>query len=513
MNRVACFVFARLSLQLLLKKNNQWQGQAVAVLADRPKTKRGDETLSLVNELAARKGLRPGMRLGAALDLVPTLRAAHVTAEEMSVCEEELGRALLQFSPRVEKARDVSGAPGVFFVDPSGLDRLYGGGQAWCRSVRSYFSARSFSQATVIGFGRYPTYALAQHGMATRQFVQVFSGKKAQFLALRQVQLRSLELSPKLLYELQLLGIFDVGALLALDPAELSFRLGSQAKELYESLCDRHRLPIQAKPPSPDLSVQIEVAPPDDHLERLLFGIKSALHDLIALVSAQGLYIRALEITFSYERGGTHKERLEPATPGRDVQLFVELVRLRFSDLSLQGAVSHLRLEAHTSPAEGDQLSLFDSTEAYRQGRPNRDLQAADRAIARLRAAYGPSAVQSFVLREGHLPEAQFLSTPQQSGKFSGQFGSPPVSGSFGQQKVRRLFSKPKRLHEQGGPRQFRVAGDRVVQLLGPYRVSGGWWNQHVERDYYYGQTERGALLWLYQDRVREAWFWQGLVD
>ncbi len=444
------------------------------------------------------------MRLGAALDLVPTLRASRVSHEQISVCEEELGRSLLQFSPRVEKARDVSAAPGVFWVDPSGLHRLYGGPSAWCRAVRVYFTAQQYALSVAVGLGRYPTYALAQHGHRNRKHVQVFSSRKTQFYALREVRLSDLEIEPKLVYELQLLGVLNVGQLLALDPSELALRLGTAAKQLYESLCDRHRMPIQARAPQQELSVQIEVSPPDDHLERLLFGVKSALHDLVALVSSQGFCIRRLHIFFRYERGGEHREQLDPATPSRDVSLFLELVRLRFSNLSLQSEVSMLRLEAETSELEGDQLSLFDVAESVRHGRPPRDPEAAERAIARLQAAFGEQSVQSFVLRDGHLPEAQYGYVTREARGYAGQFRVPAVApvGSD-TQKVRRLFSKPKRLHKLEG----------VVQLLGPYRISGGWWNRYVERDYYYGQTERGVLLWLYQDRVRNAWFWHGFVD
>lgn len=231
-------------------------------------------------------------------------------------------------------------------------------------------------------------------------------------------------------------------------------------------------------------------------------------------MSARGCALSALQLVLSYERGGAHHERLEPAEPGRDVRLWMELVRLRLADRPLQGPVSALRLEAETTKMQGDQLSLFDFAEAYRQGRPRRDPQAAERAIARVRAAYGTGAVQTFVLREGHLPEAQFMQVPQQAGSYAANFHAPHSPPSAGApQNVRRLFSTPKSLTPMGGPRQFRVGGERVVRLLGPYRISGGWWNRYLERDYYYGQTEAGVLLWLYEDRVRNAWFWHGLVD
>jgi protein ImuB len=49
--------------------------------------------------------------------------------------------------------------------------------------------------------------------------------------------------------------------------------------------------------------------------------------------------------------------------------------------------------------------------------------------------------------------------------------------------------------------------------MQGPFRKSGGWWVRTVERDYYFVETDAGALLWVFYDRVRRGWFLQGFVD
>ena len=52
-----------------------------------------------------------------------------------------------------------------------------------------------------------------------------------------------------------------------------------------------------------------------------------------------------------------------------------------------------------------------------------------------------------------------------------------------------------------------------VTALHGPFRVSGGWWVRTVERDYYYAETQRGEILWVFYDRPRRRWFIHGEVD
>ena len=52
-----------------------------------------------------------------------------------------------------------------------------------------------------------------------------------------------------------------------------------------------------------------------------------------------------------------------------------------------------------------------------------------------------------------------------------------------------------------------------VVRMLGPYVVSGGWWNRALHRDYHFVETQKGEILWIYYDRARRRWFLQGRVE
>jgi protein ImuB len=84
---------------------------------------------------------------------------------------------------------------------------------------------------------------------------------------------------------------------------------------------------------------------------------------------------------------------------------------------------------------------------------------------------------------------------------------------------VRRMMAKPLPLssapyhtHEDG----WLLLGPKygpVDKLMGPYVFSGGWWTREIQRDYYFAETRRGDLLWLYYDRIRRKWFMQGAVE
>ena len=84
---------------------------------------------------------------------------------------------------------------------------------------------------------------------------------------------------------------------------------------------------------------------------------------------------------------------------------------------------------------------------------------------------------------------------------------------------VRRLFTKPQLLPPQ--VRQVRDDGwllsglehGAVVRILGPYIVSGGWWQHELHREYHFAELRRGDCLWVFYDRNRRRWFCQGSVE
>lgn len=249
----------------------------------------------------------------------------------------------------------------------------------------------------------------------------------------------------------------------------------------------------------------------------------------------RGEAVARLTITLSVERGEPVSMALEPAQATRDVALLVDLVRLRFGALVLPSRCTQLDLVVFGVRNPTEQLALFPQKE-------KRDAKAAARAMARVRAAFGPDSVTRARLRPAHLPEASFVWEPATELVPPRQLALPGLAdelrtddsraddsradddsraGEGLRRIVRILLPRPLPLpdppslpddpwpaHGQQGP---------LVRLSGPYRVSGGWWGTRtataVERDYYWAETRRGDLLWVYYDRPRRRWFLQGRAD
>ncbi|MBL4684627.1 MAG: hypothetical protein JKY37_08575, partial [Nannocystaceae bacterium] len=176
MDRTSCVDVPALPLQLLLRDNPQWREHPTVVVKD----DRPQGVILWANVFARRYRILPGMTFAAARSLATTLRAAVVGPEEIRKAVDELTCALSNFSPRVEPAMDhhpqtpegsrssaSRGAknpmqPGVFWVDPQGLDCLYGSLEHWAHSMQGALSKLGFVATVVVGFHRFRSYALAR---------------------------------------------------------------------------------------------------------------------------------------------------------------------------------------------------------------------------------------------------------------------------------------------------------------------------------------------------------------
>jgi len=493
MKRVGCVLLPMLSLQILLRKKPHWQNMPVAVVDDEGPHGR----ITHLNVLASKNRLRIGMRQTVARDLLPNLHAAVVTSEETSEVSRELISCLQTFSPRVEAIEHT----GAFHLDPEGLRRLYGGHHNWATSIHRYLLARHWRNSVTIGFHRHRALAVAmKHGGVT-----VLESVDQERRQSNETPLREFDLPGELCESLGALGIETLGDFLAVPAGELHSRFGHKASALHDSFADDMQLPIQPHGFDEPARISFQVDPPDEDQTRLLFAIKGALHSLLHQVRARGESLQSLDLSLHLERAPLHQEHIIPASPTSDLMLLLELIRLRLGEVCLRGPVEEVELLANTVRAHAEQVALPGH-------QPRRNMSAAHRALARIRAAYGEHSVTKARVHEAHLPEASFRWEPIQHARASEQDEVPSVFSM-----VRRVYARPKPLpprspkEPEAGPALAR--NQSIEHMYGPYRVSGGWWKRLVERDYYYAETDHGDLLWLFYDRPRKRWFLHGVLD
>jgi protein ImuB len=517
--KIACLDLPALPLQLVWRKEPDLRAHAVVVIdEDRPQG-----NVLWACERARRAGVLPGQRYAHALSLHRGLRARVVPPEQIEAAITELRAALHALSPRVEPSEE----PGTFWLDGEGLERIFPDapsesgplhvrpdaaratmpGQAWGMMIQRTIVGLGFAGAVVVGFSRFATYAIAR---ATRGGVTVLRSDADERTGASAVPLSRLDVDPKLRDSLARLGVTTLGQMVRLPGGGILERFGREAHRLYQLAAGERWDPLVplAPPEAPDEHVVLDDDEQD--IERLVFFLKGAIDRLLERLAARGRALTALHVELTLRANVGHTELradcIKPAAPTLDGRALLRLVHLRLTGMPPAAPVNAARVWADDVGASREQLAMFAS-------KPRRDLRAANEALARVRAELGDDAVVRAVLRDGHLPEASFgwerLAQVQQATP------TPKLVRPL----VRRLYAKPQMLPPQA--RQVRDDGwllsglehGAVVRILGPYVVSGGWWQHELHREYHFAELRRGDCLWVFYDRNRRRWFCQGAVE
>ena len=495
MDRQACVDLPAFPLQLQLLKKPEWRRYPCAIIdQDKPQGE-----LLWVSALARQHRILPGMRYSSALALCRELRAAEVPATTIAQAIHTLSaNTLTAFSPRVEA---LSKEPGVFWLDLSGLERLFPSFEDWASKLQQRLQQDGWVSRIVVGWDRFSSYAIAK----ATQGIQINDTSEEERYLAASVRLADLGIDPKMRDALDDLSVLTLGEFVALPREGVERRFGRSARELHEQATGEREPPMQAQSLRFEVCERVFLEHSVRNLEQLLKWVESLLVSALVTLAHRSELAQGIEVELRLENRGAQSEQLRTAEATNDPNQWLELLRLRLEDCRLHQGVQEIILKAQGKAMQEGQTELF-ATEA------RRDLAAANRALARIRAEFGGDAVQIARPNKGHLPEAQFV---WRSLDRLSEANPPRIFKSV---LVRRLFAKPKPLPPR--PRQepdgwlLRGLTDSPVdRVRGPFIISGGWWRREIHREYHFAETRKGDLLWFYYDRIRRRWFLHGRVE
>jgi len=491
---MACVECPSLALQHLLRKHPDWREHPVAVV-DRDKAQ---GTLLEVNRHALDQRIRPGQRYAAALSLCSELRAGVVDEDTLQQSLDEILDRLRYFSAGIEPSDE---EPGVFWIDASGLSLLYPSLKYWADSILREFDEHGLYARMVVGFSRFGTRVLTRSGKR----VQVYERRQDELGHAHCISMDRLPLTPSTLEVFHKLGVRQLADFARLPASGIRRRFDVAICRLHQMATGELWAPLQPLPPVEPLRAREKL----DYNERDLESLLHRLHELLIPLRAQLLQrrrlLRALQLELRLDNGAHFEEHLQPAQPILDLQQLLQLLRLRLQNKDLRAGVVELSIELEESRPSRRQMELF-------AAHARRDLDAAHRAFARLRAEFGDEAVQVADLGDGHLPQARFRWQRLEELRVA----HPRLVQT--PRLVRRLLEHPiavstPRRKEPDGWLIIGLGGGAIEEVRGPYVISGGWWARAVHREYHYVRTSRSGWLWVYFDRRRRRWFLQGSVE
>ena len=398
-----------------------------------------------------------------------------------------------EFTPRVE----AFGSTPVL-LDLQGLGRAWPSPRALGEALLEAARARRLEPRVVLAGSRVAALLVSQ---AQEGLTVLAPSEEA--AALAPLPLSLLDLDPEREETLRGWGLRTLGDLAALPAAGLAERLGPDAPRLRRLARGEDDAPLVATPLPESFACTLELEWPVDGLEPLSFVLARVLEPLCSGLARCGRRAVSLVLELGLVDGSRHRRALHPAAPSADPRTWRTLLLLDLETHPPRDAIQALTLRAEPTPARTVQFSLLDPA----QPSPERLAET----MARLHEWTSDGRGGAPVLLDTHRPGAFVM----------GSFAPGPFTGSrmpSGAPRIGLRVFRPPRPAEvslrEGRP-AFVSAGSvrgAVLDLSGPWRVSGDWWDvawSHEEWDV----ALAGGVYRIFRDRLREAWFIEGELD
>jgi protein ImuB len=399
------------------------------------------------------------------------------------------------FTPRVE-AR----LPSPVLLDLSGLGRLWPTPLDLGRALLEAARQRAIEAQVALAFSRAVALVIAR---ARPGLTIVPAGGEAGVLA--PLPLELLELPSERAEILRRWGLRTIGDLARLPAKGLAERFGPEGPRLVRLARGEDDGILVRAPLAERYEMTLELEWPVDGLEPLAFLLARVLEPLCALLAERGSKAAGLAVELGLVDGTTHARRLAPAAPSGEPRTWRTLVLLDLESHPPRDAIARITLRAEPTPARPTQFSLLDPALPS----PERLAETMARLVAWTADGRGGSARLVDTHRPGAFAVSTFAPGPARP-----MAGAPAVAP-----RVALRAFRPPRLARvslaDGRPAFVSAAGVRgaVAGCAGPWRASGDWWDVAWSRDEWDVALGTGGVYRLFFDRLREAWFVEGLLD
>jgi protein ImuB len=405
--------------------------------------------------------------------------------------EGDLTSLAFEFSPVVERS-----APKTVTLDASGLERLFGFPQDLGAALGR--RAAELGVQVRIALAANPDAAIcAARGFAGISVVP--EGDEAKFLG--ELPLALLSPTQELLDTLERWGIRRFQEMAGLPPLGIAERLGAEGlrlRELARGEAHRKLTPL-ALPLTFEGELELEY--PVDLLEPLMFLLARLLNGLTTRLATRGLATNELRLRLGLENRSAHERTLRLPVPALDGKAFLKLIQLDLEAHPADAPVVHIRMGMNPVKPQAAQNGLFlpAAPEPVR-------LQI---TLARIQAIVGEGRVGSPEVTDTHRPDAFRMVEFGRAKKTA--IAQPEVRLGFCMFRPRRPASVKV---QSGQPNHVAADGIRgkVVELAGPWRMSGDWWTTTAwSRDTWDIALSDGGLYRIYCEP--RGWFVEGRYD
>jgi protein ImuB len=306
---------------------------------------------------------------------------------------------------------------------------------------------------------------------------------------------------------LKKLGILKLEDFLSLPVKTLSSRFGKEAIWTVRKIKEADQILWPPFVPEKTLIEKLEFETGEllTHLEPLLFSAKTIIDRAMIRLKGRGKKASVIKVVIEQEAYSTVKE------PERSCQINLSMPQGKVSGI-LPIIKDRLEAELVKSPLTAPIISIaFQILEWVPAKEAERDFftkkeeeeEAWGSLVSRLSDKLGKEKVFIASPVERYLPENGWTKTLNQPLEASLPIPSRPL----------RLLKSPKKITISGK----NIYADRkkweIEEMEGPERLSGEWWFESFDRDYFKVTSRSGEALWIYKTPGTKQYYLHGIFD
>lgn len=472
--------------------------------------------LTALNAPAKDLGLHPGLSVGVARRLVPSLEVEDPDPDLTTRTLEDFEAVLGCFAPELEISD-----PGVVFLQAHGVQGLFQSELGFLAAIHEALEARNL----IAYAGVASTRQAARWAAFFRPFVDPkhppppgsFQGAtratvvqaQAERAFLAPLKLSILAPSPEAREFFRDLGLETLEDLARLPRQAWIDRLGDEGERAHAAALAEDLAPFQPQPRPTPLLARLDFDEALDNLEPIHQACLHLLEKLLPPLQANDRAVQSLRITLETDDLGLDLRFLQPATPARELRPLSVLLRTKLEAQPPRRPVAALEIEVEPVTTRPVQLSLFLPAGPAPQ--------ALQQTLTRLESLVGSDRIGSPARRNDPRP-AGYQQHPFRPRQRAPEGELPPAIS------VLRSFRPPRRIQvttQKGRPVRIRLP-ENISQLrelavrhhAGPYHLSGAWWqDQPFVRSYWDLVTQDGKVVRIFEELSREAWYLDGIHD
>ena len=429
------------------------------------------------------EGVNLDMTIAQAQAICPDLTALIRDLEREDKEIKRVIKKLYSISPLVERSD-----PGVFYLDLSGLERLYKSEEEIASKIIQKINELNFPVKMGIAKDKFTSYVGAR-ACSLSDYKIVKEGEERKFLAPYPVHL--LPFDQDLLERLFILGVKTLGDFANLPEEDVLQRYGKEGLRWLKMAKGEDEDPVTPLLPEQKESNGVNLDSSLDSDVGILFYSETILGKLLKRISKKGLLCEEILVKLGLEDFSKVVLHLSVSDGTNNIQVFLKLLKLKLEKLSLTAPVKEISFAVkRTSKIKARQLSFQD----------RESLNSLNQVLTISKGIVEKNRISASEIPESDSIEDNFSGVSRRS-----------LLGL-------RLFSPPREIDviaDNGFISYVSIDSDfqKVLRQDGPWKTDGKWWERSFERKYYEVGLNKGERYLVFRELRSGKWFLKGIFD